>query len=655
MKIYVRKLLSHDITHEVSITTEIVNDFFEGQKSFEMVGKTSREKGVVTINSATDARFGGIFKTILRCESDVKEGDILLIYKYRGYYELEVVSKGSQIYETVKDITSQDLRHSILYSEDNNAIIETEDTEEITMLEKYKKFYNEYKEDVKNKEKIENATILRDEFCREYPLERLRTLRLEEYALGFENSLSYKLKYGRYNVASIKTKETNQAEFGIYKGEDDNIYNNRNIIIANPEEFWCELRKQTYYFLREIGELDSLPSIDDKYPLIKNIPIIAFKLCCLYYPDKFVNISRRGVLIDISDLFGIEQSNTLVPLKQSFEIAKYIRGNIVETTENDSEYISQSLLDFVKSMDDEELLEKHVVMEETLEPYSEEEFKNEVFISEDKYNNIVSLLKRKKNIILTGAPGVGKTFMAKRLVYSIIKAKDNSKISMVQFHQSYSYEEFVEGYKPTKNGEFKLESGIFYNLCKKAEQDINTPYYLIIDEINRGNLSKIFGELLMLIESDKRDSKLTLAYSKKEFGVPSNLYIIGLMNTADRSLAMIDYALRRRFSFINIEPAYETEKFRNKFNEIFDGSYDELIELINELNKDIKEDPALGEGFMIGHSYFCIEKEEGKKANINDIKEILNYDIKPLIEEYWYDENSMLDKWKRKIEAYING
>lgn len=301
--------------------------------------------------------------------------------------------------------------------------------------------------------------------------------------------------------------------------------------------------------------------------------------------------------------------------------------------------------------EDEILVEEEIVEEEK---YTPEDFKRDVFISDLKYDDIVSLLKRKKNIILTGAPGVGKTFMAKRLVYSLIGAKDYSKMLTLQFHQSYSYEEFIEGYKPTNSGGFELEKGSFYNFCKKAEQDIETPYYLIIDEINRGNLSKIFGELLMLIEADKRGSKLALAYSKREFSVPKNLYIIGLMNTADRSLAMIDYALRRRFSFINIEPAYGTDKFKNKFNEIFDDSYNEMMNMIDELNIDIKDDPSLGEGFMIGHSYFCIEKENGEKATNNDIKEILNYDIKPLIEEYWYDENTMLDKWKKKIESYIN-
>ena len=160
----------------------------------------------------------------------------------------------------------------------------------------------------------------------------------------------------------------------------------------------------------------------------------------------------------------------------------------------------------------------------------------------------------------------------------------------------------------------------------------------------------------MLIENDKRGekNKIRLLYTDELFYIPKNVYIIGLMNTADRSLAMIDYALRRRFSFINIEPAYGTEKFKTKFNTTFDGPYDDIMNMMDELNKDIKEDPSLGEGFMIGHSYFCIEVKDGERAGINKIKEILNYDIKPLIEEYWYDENTMLDKWKGRIEEYIN-
>ena len=286
--------------------------------------------------------------------------------------------------------------------------------------------------------------------------------------------------------------------------------------------------------------------------------------------------------------------------------------------------------------------------------YNKEKFLDEVYIEENKYDSIVSILEKKKNIILEGAPGVGKTFMAKRLAYSIIGEKDPSKLCLIQFHQSYSYEDFIEGYRPTENG-FKLEHGVFYNFCKKAEEDKdpNSKYYMIIDEINRGNLSKIFGELLMLIESDKRGERLKLAYSEEEFTVPNNLYIIGLMNTADRSLALIDYALRRRFSFIRIEPAFENEKFLRDFKNKFDNDYDNLIEIIKKINDAIENDKSLGSGFKIGHSYFCPDIKD-RKGNKKDLEDIITYEIIPLLEEYWYDDEDSILQWKNALDGVIN-
>lgn len=308
-------------------------------------------------------------------------------------------------------------------------------------------------------------------------------------------------------------------------------------------------------------------------------------------------------------------------------------------------------LNFCSKVDDIEIrtLEDDITEDKS---YSRDNFLNDVFIDEEKYETIVSILEKKKNIILEGAPGVGKTFMAKRLAYSILGSKDEDKVELIQFHQSYSYEEFIEGYRPTESG-FELKHGIFYNLCEKARKDLSNNYYLIIDEINRGNLSKIFGELLMLIENDKRGESLTLAYSEEKFIVPKNLYIIGLMNTADRSLALIDYALRRRFSFIKINPAFDNHKFIEAFNKKFDANYDKVITIIKQINEAIENDKSLGAGFKIGHSYFCPELTD-RKGNKKDIQDIITYEIIPLLEEYWYDDEDTLIQWKNALDGVMN-
>lgn len=276
--------------------------------------------------------------------------------------------------------------------------------------------------------------------------------------------------------------------------------------------------------------------------------------------------------------------------------------------------------------------------------FSVDDFLNEVYITKENYNDIVNLIKRKKNIILQGAPGVGKTFMAKRLAYSLMGEKNDDRIEFIQFHQSYSYEDFIEGYRPTSR-HFELVKGVFYNFCIKAGNDPDNNYYMIIDEINRGNLCKIFGELLMLIENDKRGDMLTLAYSKTNFSVPKNLYIIGMMNTADRSLAILDYALRRRFSFVEINPGFDNDNFKKYQNSFNDDYFNKTIDKIKILNKEISEDSSLGEGFMIGHSYFCnLEKIEK-----SEIKTIIKYDIIPILKEYWFDDEEKINEWSKRL------
>ena len=289
-------------------------------------------------------------------------------------------------------------------------------------------------------------------------------------------------------------------------------------------------------------------------------------------------------------------------------------------------------------------------VEKTYPPYGEDDFLKDVFMSQEEYENLVNILKIKKNIILQGAPGVGKTYAAKRLAYSIMGEKNIERVMMVQFHQSYSYEDFIMGYRPTATG-FELKTGAFYRFCKKAEIDTDKKYFFIIDEINRGNLSKIFGELFMLIENDKRTIPLQLLYSDEKFAVPKNVYLIGMMNTADRSLAMLDYALRRRFAFIEMKPGFETEGFRAYEEELQSTAFDKLISCVRNLNREIAEDEALGEGFCIGHSYFCNLTAE--TADAEPLNAIVEYELIPMLKEYWFDEPEKVREWTGKLRSAI--
>ncbi|OMG16144.1 McrB family protein [Actinomyces naeslundii] len=294
-------------------------------------------------------------------------------------------------------------------------------------------------------------------------------------------------------------------------------------------------------------------------------------------------------------------------------------------------------------------------LDEADEHYTSTDFLDEVFLSPEDLEQMLGLLRRKKNLILQGAPGTGKTFAAKRLAYALMGETDDSRVEVVQFHQSTAYEDVVVGLRPTAEGGFAAAEGVFARFCRRAAADPGRDYVFIIDEINRANISKAFGELLMLIEAEHRGEALRLPVSGELLSVPKRLHIIGMMNTADRGLALIDYALRRRFAFFEIRPALDHPGFLRHVEAVGSSRLEALVDVVRRLNQRIAEDEALGPGFQIGHSYLCLPagNPENPGGTDADVTSMVRYELEPLVREYWFDNPAAMDESIHELESIL--
>jgi len=354
-------------------------------------------------------------------------------------------------------------------------------------------------------------------------------------------------------------------------------------------------------------------------------------------PSGYSSVGTNKIISAIvKELFKKESILSIIDVEKANSVSKRLTDIIADETDYAKRHQLGSLRCHVRKY--VEFLEYcEILKSKPIYIFAEDEDKP--FISEENFKKIVTLLERKKNIILEGAPGVGKTFLARKIAYQLIGEIKDENIEMVQFHQSYSYEDFIQGIRPSEDG-FARRNGVFFEFCNKARRSPDKRFVFIIDEINRGNISKILGELMMLIEADKRSKKyaIKLTYSDDEdekFYVPENVYIIGCMNTADRSLAIVDYALRRRFRFCPIKP-----EFNDAFKDflvskgISEANAASVISKVTSVNVEIA---TIDKGLEIGHSYFC--QTEGADNFEQWWNDICEYELFPYIREICFDDD----------------
>lgn len=294
-----------------------------------------------------------------------------------------------------------------------------------------------------------------------------------------------------------------------------------------------------------------------------------------------------------------------------------------------------------------------------LTPYGVDDLLAEgAFVERETIEKARAFLEDRKNLILSGPPGTGKSWLALRLAWIKLGNRGpDSRLMTLQFHQSYSYEEFVRGWRPGKEG-FELKDGPFLDFCAAARKDDGRPYVIFIDEINRGDPSRVFGELLSLLEKDKRRPECAVRLSlrkpdEKPFFVPTNLYLIGTMNSADRSLAVVDYALRRRFAFLPLEPAFDSSAFSDYMGDKAKVGMDQdlltrIVEGMGKLNAEIAKDRNLGPGYRIGHSFFSSIDDDTKLDN-EWYEYIVESQILPTLEEYWFDQPAKVSEWRDRL------
>lgn len=450
------------------------------------------------------------------------------------------------------------------------------------------------------------------------------------------------------DLGFIKNKNLSKSYFN---GED--YLNLLNDLSVRFKEIYFPAHSFPELYLTALRKYESYVTNDEKLLSNNQWQVVVLQFIKELCQKNGTNIfTRQDLLNNYIEQFeekfpnnktiGESLSNTLQRLREK---------NNLSFLEKDKYQLLNNDFEEDEDIDNENIIEQSIVKE----IYNLEDLiKEGCFIEEEQLSKIISSLNRKKSIILQGPPGTGKTWLAKRLANIIVGYKNSNNIKAIQFHPNMSYEDFIRGYRPSGDGRLALIDGPFLEMINKARNDSQSNYVMVIEEINRGNPTQILGEMLTLLEVDKRTptEALELTYRREhENGIfiPNNLYVIGTMNLADRSLAMVDFALRRRFAFFYLAPNFD-EKWLNYMidkTKLSRKSLEKIRHVMNNLNQYIAKEEMLGNAFTIGHSYLTCDSVIPDAMSW--YKDIIDSEIKPLLEEYWFDDSNKLDTALKKL------
>ena len=514
-------------------------------------------------------------------------------------------------------------------------------------LEDFYKWYSLNKEELLNKatagEKFNDK--LKEEFLQEWPLNRILTMSIDEYVIGKgqqNKSLCYALEKGKYKNLFLGISGGSASKFGIYWNEKTKSYKdqgNKVIPLSELDQRFSKLKSDLHEIIKEGIRFNfENPIFDMKRSTNEFIGRSAMvtKLLCIYAegnPFFGVNINSQKEFWS----HFVSQTNQGGPYLQNHKIIELVSKTYPE--------LEPSKLGTM------------------LFEYSKLFMENSTMDSSNNFRHqLTQSLLKSPNLILHGAPGTGKTYLAKEIAVELTNG-NKDQIGFVQFHPSYDYTDFVEGLRPVSNGdgaiEFKLQDGIFKKFCQKARDAKKTGgqdnFVFIIDEINRGEISKIFGELFFLIDSDYRGEKgsvstqyANLHETDDKFYIPENVYIIGTMNDIDRSVDTFDFAMRRRFRFVEVT----AESQLGMLDTALGDKAEEAKKRLRNLNVAIENVQELNSHYHIGPSYFLNLKDVGF-----DYESLWSDYLKPLLEDYVrgsYDEAETLETLKKAFDLTKN-